>query len=721
MARELIMLACVVLACQLCRAQDIPGETIPRNVPPVKLFEELNYSLPELAPIKAAVDAGDEQAAAEALLAYYRTKPDCQTPAKANPEFDTHLADELLKGNFIWGDTQMSYGPSVKDIEWYKVPMHVHWPLFDHEIGRGTYIVVLSNAYRNTAEDRYVQHLLDMILEFIEDCPVEDGRAMRRINNMDGLAVRDIGREALATEGHPAMMWTLMAAMRRAQLYPRIWQYCIQSPAFTPEALVTILTSFVEHQRYILDAMEKVTRGNHGTRTAVTALELAAKAPEFIEREAWADRALADTMRRYNWKGTHETAFIYPDGATEEISVEVGRGDYGTLVQALQWLEMLGRETPAQLLEVQEKMIEYYAWLSFPGDLSRRAARGSRGPGFDHRPDIEYIESGGKVGSVPEQCSYPLRSNEPYWAGTYFMRGDWTPQAVALRVRFGPIQYKYSMGGMGDVGEVGVWGHGMHLIPHIHMHPSSGEFMPYGDRSFAGDGRSHNTISINGIGQGRYGRVRYIEEPLDNPWVTNDVIDYVRGSYTFDPEQVRATHTRAIVFIKPDYFVVIDRITGDGGPHQYRMKYQLHPDLQPQVDGARAVGVADGQPRIIVAPTRGELGLSVITGQKEPEYEGWHLVSETDAVAAPALIYEWEQQAPAAVETVLWPIAPGADADIDIKRTVADGVTTLVITRGDDVDTVTIADDHSLSLERRRGGEVVGEGAVDAMGGEVRP
>lgn len=719
MTRELMMLACVVLACQLCRGQDIPGETIPRNVPPVKLFEELNYALPELAAVKVAVDAGDEQAAAAALLAYYRARPDCQTPAKPNPGFDTHLADELLKGNFIWGDTQMTYGPSVEDIEWYKVPMHVHWPLFDHEIGRGTYVFTLSNAYRNTAEDKYVEHLLKMMLEFIGDCPVEDGRAMRRINNMDGLAVQDIGREGLATDGHPAMMWTLMAAMRRVQLYPRIWQYCIQSPAFTPEALVTILTSFVEHQRYLLDAMEKVTRGNHGTRSAVTALELAARAPEFKEREIWADRALADTMRRYNWKGTHPTAFIYPDGATEEISVEVGRGDYGTLLQAMDWLRMLGREVPDQLLKVQEKMIEYYAYISFPSDLAWRAGRNAKGPGLQHRPDIEYIETGGKAGSVPKQCSYPLRSNESYWAGTYFMRSDWTPEAVAMHVRFGPIQYKYSMGGMSDVGEVGVWGHGMHLIPHVYMHPSTGEFKPYGDRSFCGDGLSHNTIAVDGIGQGKYGRVRYIDEPLDNPWVTTPAFDYLRGSFTFDPEKVNATHTRAIVFVKPDYFLVIDRLTGDEQPHQYRMKYQLHQDLQVQMDGTHAVGMAEGHPRIVVAPTREDLQLSIITGQKEPRYEGWHLVSESNPVAAPALIYEWEQQAPAAVETVLWAVPPGAGADIDITRTVADGTVTLAITRGDAVDTITIADDHALTLRRMRGGDLIAEGAVDGSGSAV--
>jgi len=236
MEKLILALVALVSIAATCSAQDIAGETIPRNVPPVRLFEELNCDLPGLAEVKAAVERGDQVAAKAALLAYYRTKPDAQTRASFNADYDTHIADELLAGRFVWKDAVLTYGPKVEDIEWYKVPMDIYWPQFDHEIGRGTYIVVLTNAYRQTGDDKYVAHLVALLLEFIADCPVEDGRAMRRINNMDGLGVKDIGREALATEGHPAMMWTLMAAMRRVQLFPRIWQYCVQSPEMTPDA-----------------------------------------------------------------------------------------------------------------------------------------------------------------------------------------------------------------------------------------------------------------------------------------------------------------------------------------------------------------------------------------------------------------------------------------------------------------------------------------------------
>ena len=443
---------------------------IPSNVPPPVLWEELDWSIEGLAPVQAALDAGDETAAKLALLEHYRAREDVVPPAPVEG-YDTTQADAILAGRPIWSGQEVVLPVDPEEIEWYKATPGVPWPTFDHELGRHTFITWLTRAYHNTGDERYAEYLVRMLQSYIAQCPVEDGRAMERINNMDGLAARQMGgQEALEQQGHPAMQWTLMSAMRKTQQWPSVIQMCAHSPAVTPDFLHTFLTSLIEHQRYLVDAMETVTRGNHGTRSAATALEVTAKCPEFREREQWADRAMADLMARYNYKGTGDLAFIYADGATEEISPEVGRGDYGTLLQAMRWIEMLGREMPDQLLDVQERMIQYFAWITWPTELPRRVAR-AQGPRLPGREDIDFIETGGREGTMPELTSWPLHSGDDSYAGTYFMRSDWTPEAVALRVRFGPRQYKYSMRGLGDVGDVGVWGWGMHLIPHVYMHP----------------------------------------------------------------------------------------------------------------------------------------------------------------------------------------------------------------------------------------------------------
>lgn len=682
---------------------------IPSNVPPPVLWEELNWEIEGLAPVKVALDGGDEAAARAALLAYYRARPSTLTPAPVEG-YDTAQADAILAGRPIWAGQEVVLPADPEQIEWYKVPVGVPWPTFDHELGRHTFIIWLTRAYHNTGDEGYADYLVRMLRSYIEHCPVADGRTLPFINNVDGWSAKQVGgQEGLEQQGHPAMQWTMMAAMRKTQLWPSVLDNCVVAQAFTPDFLHQFLTALIEHERYIVDAMETVTRGNHGTRSDAAALQVAAACPEFREQQQWADRALADLCARYNYKGTGEKAFIYADGATEEISPEVGRGDYGTLVQALDSIAQLGREVPPHLLDVQERMIQYFAWISWPTELPRRVARGT-GPHLPGRPDIDYIESGGREGTVPELTCWPLHSGDESWAGTYFMRSDWTPEAVALRVRFGPRQYKYSMRGLGDVGDVGVWGYGMHLIPHVYMHPASGEFREYGDRSHAGDGMSENTIAVDGVGQSAYGRDIYIDAPLDNPWVTTPTYDYVRGSYRFDPERVAATHRRAVVFVKPDYFVVIDRVEAEG-EHEYRMKYQLNEALTAQAEGTRVVGAAEGRPRIVVAPARADLDLAIITGQREPRHEGWHLRSETDARPAPALIYTWREAAPARVETVLWPVPPGEAADLSVERAVEGETVTLTITRGDLRDVLVIGPEDALSLQRYAGEQLVMEAA----------
>jgi len=690
------------------------AQIIPVNVPPVKLFEELDFARPGLDAVRKAVSTNDTSAAKAALLAYFRSRPDCALPPTPRKDYDTHIADRILEGVFIWGDTTCTYGPKVSDIDWYRVPKGVYWPLFDHQLGRHTFSATLSSAYRHTGDDRYVAHLVAMLRDFVRKCPVEDGRRMPRINNADCLAHSQLGVEGLETKGAPALQWTQMAAMRGLQRWPLLFKYCLGSPAVTADDFFVILTSLIEQQRYIVDAMEVCKFGNHGPRTTSVVLEISAFFPELKDHPSWVRRAEADMLRRYNWHNADERGFIYPDGATVEISPEVGVGDYGTLLQAMKWLRTCGHEPNPQLLTVQEKMAEYFAGITWPGTLTTNRKRKRKGPGFKHRPDLDYVSSGGATGSTPHYTSYPAQSSAPCFAGTYFMRSDWTPEAIALRVRFGPIQYKYSMFGLGDVGDVGVWGHGMHLIPHIYHHPRTGDFVTYGDRSFRGNGLSENTVTIDGIGQSKANRIRRTAEPLSNPWHTNPVFDFVRGNYTFDKKKVEATHTRAILFMRPDYFLIIDSIDSKGDSHTHRMKYQLHQDLTVDAAGTRVIGRHQGSARLLVQPTRSDLALEVVKGRIEPFREGWHLLSaKGDGVPAPALLYTWSEPGPSYVETVLLPMAPDAAREVQVTRKVIDNKVIIRVTRGEDEDTITI--NHSsgdIGLVRRRAGALAAAGVI---------
>ena len=723
LAQIVIPLASIVIAV----SYNANAQVVTTEAPPVILFNELDYSIPDLAEVKAAYDAGDMAAAKSTLLAYFRNRNDSYPKQSPNSECDTWLADKILKGTFIWGDPETtkhikcSYGPDIADIQWYKVPRGVYWPLFDHELGRQTFLPILLNAYRNTGDEKYLSHLISMLLDFIEKCPVADGRQMPRINNADTMAARRIGIEGLENKGDPSMQWTQMVAMRRVQKWPDALQQCIHSKALTPDALSKILTSIIEHQRYLVDAMPLTSPGNHGTRTPTTVIEVAAKMPELRERDEWIERAFSELVRRYQWyDANHPYGFIYRDGATVEISPEATWGEYKSLVKAIFYLESLGHEIPEQFTEIREKMLEYLAYIMWPNKFATRRKRSQIAPRLPGRSDLDYILTGGTAGTVPKHSSYPLRSGDPCYAGTYLMRSEWSSDAVMLRVRFGPIQYKYSQFGLGDVGDIGVWGFGIHLVPHLYHHPRTGEYAAYGNRNFQGDGRSANTISVDGVGQNMANRETRAARPLDNTWITTPMYDYVCGSYQYDQKRVKARHTRAILFVKPEYFLVLDRIDSDQKKHHYRMKYQLHQDLLVTADGTKATGTKDGCPRIVVAPSRDDIKLSITKGQKEPYYEGWHLCAANKAVAAPALIYEWEALSTTNMETVIWPVEPGKADGLNVDRCVSDGAITITVKRGNQTDAITIKGDDNVKLLRMKGDRklaecLIGQHATNSM------
>ncbi|MGQ9455318.1 MAG: heparinase II/III domain-containing protein [Armatimonadota bacterium] len=77
----------------------------------------------------------------------------------------------------------------------------------------------------------------------------------------------------------------------------------------------------------------------------------------------------------------------------------------------------------------------------------------------------------------------------------------------------------------------------------------------------------HNTITIDGQNQPR-------ASGKTNRWVSTGGMDYVLGS--FDGYK-NLTHVRGIVFVKPDYWVVVDRVEGEG-EHTYDQSWHFPAD-----------------------------------------------------------------------------------------------------------------------------------------------
>lgn len=146
-------------------------------------------------------------------------------------------------------------------------------------------------------------------------------------------------------------------------------------------------------------------------------------------------------------------------------------------------------------------------------------------------------------------------------------------------------------------------------------------------RRYVLSSRAHNVVLVDGKEQHRRKSPRdtwVVQKPAPLAIGTNAAVEWAEAAYDegWGPEARRiARHTRRVVFVKPDLFVILDRLESlDGEPHRYEALFHLDtPDVK--VDGLTATTRNDGSNLAIRA--FGADGVSIVKGQKEPVVQGW--------------------------------------------------------------------------------------------------
>ena len=409
---------------------------------------------------------------------------------------------------------------------------------------------------------------------------------------------------------------------------------------------------------------------------------------------------------------------VYPDGL--EIELALGYNNW-VLVNFAEVLELaklngLAGELPADYLQRLEAMYDYQAYASMPngqvpglndsGDASPAALLKAGYGYFPSRDDFLWLATGGKEGTTPQKTSAAF----PY-SGHYVMRSGWDKDARYLLFDAGPF-------GSGHQHE-----DKLHLIVCAYGRPlllDAGNYMY--DRSrwrrYVLSTRGHNTIRVDGQDQNRRAdRATWVlaepdhpsdgARPLDNLWVSRPAFDYAVGRYdspygSKPPIQVR--HTRAVVFVKPDYWVLVDTLEpSDDKEHRYESLFHLNaddaaadpktgavatrsgrPTMTPLARSGRGVG-GEGTARLIAPVSRSgrgvggeggdhaanvvvwpvaaaaKLDLSVVKGIEEEPVQGW---ANGPWCAVPTAVLTWNASGTVRVATVLYPLPPGRDCPI---------------------------------------------------------
>lgn len=246
------------------------------------------------------------------------------------------------------------------------------------------------------------------------------------------------------------------------------------------------------------------------------------------------------------------------------------------------------------------------------------------------------------------------------WAGQFIMRSGYGPDD----------QWAFF-----DIGVYGSSGHAHRDKLHLNIRGygslllvDSGRFAYQGTGSifhsvYAPSTRAHNTLSIDGCDQAAAPPVA--QQPVAAGTVSmTETYDYARAAMgLWDKLAGNATHTRAVLYRKGAWWVVVDHIATDR-PRHIQATWHAHPNSTVSVSGAGdGVALVPGVPRgqIAVIPAAGSgWTVRLVRGLQPPAsayYQGWFSASYLDCEPSPTLEYDMQVGGDALFAWLLLPTA----------------------------------------------------------------
>ncbi|MDR1281959.1 MAG: heparinase II/III family protein, partial [Opitutaceae bacterium] len=474
----------------------------------------------------------------------------------------------------------------------------------------------LAAAYRATADERYARAWVAQFRSFAEQCPPPP--ALRADNT--------IGSTWRTIECGIRSMWT----------WPVAFHTFLRSPTVTDDDLLAWLHCSLDHARYL--AQNPSSASNWLTMEMSGLYAIAAAFPEFTGAPAWRRTAIDTQYEQL-------AAQFLPDGAQFELSTSyhnVARDNITGIFSLAQALGLDAEFPPGYLARVR-RAYDFNLHLMAP---DRRLPRLNDSdtvhvPGtlrqalsfFPDRSDYRWIVTDGRQGTPPATTSHLFE-----YAGYAIMRTGWQPDATYALFDAGPLGAAHQHQ---DKLNLLLWSHGRELL----FDSGGGSYERSKWREYGIDTHSHNTILVDGKPQRRDPRdlaANVATAPLDLHWKTTPARDYAADVYNEgygDLHTRPATHTRRVLFLKPDILVVADTIVpNDKTPHTAQARWHLRtPATRHDPATGQAITTDAGLPNLAIIPlSTDNLETAAISAQTEPEILGWDVRKDTIPQCVPA-------------------------------------------------------------------------------------
>lgn len=632
-------------------------------------FEALDLSREDLAAVKTAVEKKDWSEAKKALAEHIRNRKNpkwfsdwknrsepqdrdaevelVRVGDRAVRNVDLDFADRVVANQLTSCRVEQDFG---NEINWELNP--IDYKEWTWQLSRHPFWVTLGQAYWKTEDEKYAQAFVRQMRHWIENVLVpvnEDGNSWKE-NAQMGTDQTNCWR-------------TIECGIRMGQTWPAAFYYFLTSPTFTDDDVCLMVKSMVEHARHLTLWPRG---GNWQTMQANGQYHVGVLFPEFKEAEKWRSLAMDSLYKELD-------AQVYPDGAQIELSSGYHQVSLRNFVMGFAIGQLNDMPIPEDFVNKLERMYHYDLYLAMPNLLMpalndghqtdiRTYLRGGY-KFFPKRTDFQWAATDRAEGTPPKDES----SAFPY-AGHFVMRSGWDPNDRYLFFDGGPFGYGHQHE---DKLNIMVYSHGrVHIVDPGNYPYDSSQW-----RKYVLSTRAHNTVMVDGLEQNQRGKPRdeyVVSEPLPHTWISESTHDYALASYDlgYGPDRdTTVTHTRAILFVKPDFWIVTDFLkASDEQSHHYDAMFHLDADAAEIVMDGKGVETRneEGESNFgIYGIANASFSIDVIAGQEEPIVQGWIPRGKPyECQPIPTPVFKAEGAGTVVMSYVLCPISQGERSPI---------------------------------------------------------
>ncbi len=635
-----------------------------------ELLEALDLDQPRLRTVARHAERGRTAEAIAALARAMRKLP--QPPVKEVSAKAGMPASEVeqIHRHHILGQQL------PRKIDWHCNPVgYLEW---NHAFNRHGWMVRLADAFRATGHARHARKLDQLMRSWIRQNP-----------------------EPMGHNGGLDPAWeTLSTSLRINRPWPHVLDVARRSDAFADRTLVNMVKMIHAHAEHLLNYWGH----NNWYVSESTALITAGVTVPFFRRAShWIKQGMTRLEREMQRQ-------VFPDGAQFELSPNYHTMCAELFFNARQRAQFRGHRFSRRYLDRLTAMYDYLVGITRPegsypvpndagGALPRGNSRLLAAGRAMRRADWIWAGSGGDEGKRPAHVGSVHYAD----AGHAVMRSGWQADDLWAFMDLGQFGASHQHE---DKLHVELYAHGTPLL----VDPGISSYQADPVVSHFRTSTAHNTIDIDGRSQWRRGSGRFRKFQSSNrgqaTWAAGQGLDFAQASYdepyadlashvgsTASGNDAGAvpltgiTHTRALVFVRPDYWLILDSVTGPG-THEAAAHWHftpMHVRVDDEAGVIRTQRLSRANLELICRGDWRRADKRIVTGQENP-VQGF-IALDGEVKPTPCAVVSRRKRLPLHGVTVAIPFASGSESHARVTtRPVGQGRTRgmLIDVRHDD-------------------------------------